>query len=85
MAKTQLENTREHDITLHLVSKDQVASVTIPAARQNPDDRSKTINGTAEADAELVAATRKNHPVVKHYFSEGWLREVKSAAPEAEK
>jgi|GEM_PF-2845734 hypothetical protein len=78
MAKIQLKNTRTHDITLHLVSNDQVSSVTIPAARPDSEDDNKLIHGVAEADGELVAAARKKHAPVKHYFDEGWLIEAKS-------
>lgn len=77
MAKIQLKNTRTHDITLHLVANDQVSSVTIPAARQDPEEPTKITHGFAEADAELVAAARKKHPAVRHYFDEGWLVEAK--------
>lgn len=79
MAKFILENTRPHDITLHATLKEQVASVTIPAAKENPDDRTKMINGRAEADVDFVAAAKK-FAVVRHYFNEGWLRPVSDDA-----
>jgi hypothetical protein len=88
MAKVILENSRSHDITLHLSQKDQVSSVTIPAAKQNPQDREQLIPGRAEVDGGLVAATMKSYPVVKHYFDKGWLKVVTPASAtksEAEK
>lgn len=72
-----LENTRPHDITLHATLQDRVESVTIPAAKENPDNREEMINGRAECDPEIVEAAKK-HKVVQHYFKEGWLREVKA-------
>lgn len=79
MPKITLENTQKCMITLH-VAGDAVRSVSIPGAR--PDADQKLVNGVAEVDAEIVAAARKSSSVVKHYFTEGWLREVKSSAPE---
>lgn len=80
MAKILLKNTREHDITLHLVSSDQVSSVTIPSAQRDPADDKKLIPGTAEADSDMVAAAKKKHAPVRHYFNEGWLVEGDSKA-----
>jgi hypothetical protein len=77
MAKIILQNNRTHDITIHLAGDNNlVSSVKIPAAKQNPEDREKIVPGKAEADADLVAAARKKFPVVNHYFTEGWLKEV---------
>lgn len=86
MAKILLENSREHDITLHLQNKGGVIeSVTIPGARQNPDNRNELINGVGEADGELVEAAKKASPVVKHYFDEGWLKTASKKAIEDQK
>jgi hypothetical protein len=70
MAKTKLENTRQHAILIN-VDKE---TVTIPGAKENPEDRSQIINGVGEIDDSLLAKAKKN-PVVSHYFKEGWLRE----------
>lgn len=81
MAKIIIQNTREHDITLNLVTdKNEIVSTTIPGARQDPEDRTKFDFGEAEVESELIAAARKKSPVVNHYFDEGWLREKKAPA-----
>lgn len=69
-----LENTREHDITINLLSDNGVVQTTIPGARQNPNSRNELIHGVAEIDGSLVEAARKEFPVVDFYFTEGWLR-----------
>lgn len=79
MAKMVLENTRPHMISLHAAG-DQVKTVSIPGAR--PDEEQKMVNGRAEVDGEIVAQARKNSKVVKAYFDDGWLREVKSSPAE---
>lgn len=77
MAKVQVENLREHDITVHATNDDGVVGqVTVPAAKQNPDDRSELVPGVAEMDSAMLAAARRDSPVVRHYFEEGWLRQV---------
>jgi hypothetical protein len=79
MAKIILENNQK--CTLHLnVPGATVKSVTIPGTR--PGEDMKMVNGSAEVDAELVAEARKSSAVVRQYFAEGWLREVKTKAPE---
>lgn len=86
MAKILLENTREHDLTLHLSGKGGVIeSVTIPGARQNPDNRNELIHGVGEADGDLVEAAKKASPIVKHYFEEGWLKPASKKAIEDQK
>ncbi len=81
MAKILLENTREHDINLQLTDKSGVIqSITIPGARQNPDNRNELIHGVGEADSDLVDAAKKASPVVKHYFEEGWLKPASKKA-----
>ena len=84
MAKIILENTREHDITLSVAGADGLVQVTVPGARQDPTDKHKLVNGTAESDDDFVAAAKKN-PVVAHYFEEGWLRIAKQPAKEPAK
>lgn len=88
MAKILIENTREHDITVNVPGgAGEVVQVTVPAARQNPEDKSELINGRAEVDDSIIEAGRQN-PVVAHYFEEGWLRVVVSkpaAKPAADK
>ena len=86
MAKVILENTREHDITVHLQSKGGVISqVTVPGARQNPDNRNELIHGVAEVDGELIEGAKKASPVVAHYFEEGWLKPATKKAIEDQK
>lgn len=84
MAKIILENTREHDITINAAGEDGVVQVTVPGARQDPNDKNELVNGRAEADDSVVAAAKK-HPVVAHYFDEGWLRVAKQPAKEPAK
>jgi hypothetical protein len=86
MAKIILQNTRTHDITIHLAgpgganqaaaATGLISSVKIPAAKQNPEDREKIVFGKAEADGDLIAAARRKSPVVEHYFAQGWLTET---------
>lgn len=84
MAKVTIENTREHDINLALsLDGGLVHQVVVPGAREDVEDRSKTIVGTAEVEEELIEATRKRSEVVEHYFSEGWLRVKKAKAATA--
>lgn len=86
MAKILLENTREHDITLALKDKSGVIQqVTIPGARQNPDNRNELIHGVGEAESEHVEAAKKSSPVVAHYFEEGWLKTASKKAIEDQK
>lgn len=86
MAKVLLENTREHDITLALKSKDGVVhQVTIPGARQNPANRNELIHGVGEADSEHIDLAKKTSPVVAHYFEEGWLKTASKKAIEDQK
>lgn len=70
MAKVKLINVREHDITLHTPKNGHVI---IPAAKQNPDDRSKLIHGEAECEDALFAEAKKSE-AVQNFFKEGWLR-----------
>ena len=85
MAKIILENTREHDITLNVTGESgELVQVTVPAARQSPNDKNELVNGRAEADDSVVAAAKKN-AVVAHYFDEGWLRIAKQPAKEPAK
>lgn len=84
MATVTIENSREHDITLSVVTGEGPATITVPGARQNPEDRNELINGRSEADDAFLAEAKKN-PVVAHYFDAGWLREAKSAAKKAAK
>lgn len=73
MAKTILENTREHDITLNATNNDgELVQVTVPAARQSDNDKNVLVNGRVEVDDAFVGAAKKS-AVVKHYFSDGWL------------
>lgn len=52
-----------------------VQTLVIPAARQNPDDRSQLIHGRLEdVDAEQIADARKRFPVVESWFKSGDLR-----------
>lgn len=84
MAKVTIENTREHDINLALsLDGGLVHQVVVPGAREDVEDRSKTIVGTAEVEEELVEATKQRSAVVAHYFDEGWLRVKKSKAATA--
>lgn len=83
MAK--LENTREHDITISAVLKGVVTQATVPGARQNPDNRNELIHGVAEVDDALIAAAKKDSPVVAHYFEEGWLRPATKKAIDDQK
>lgn len=83
MAKIILKNTREHDITINLppIEKDGLpVSVTVPAARQNPENKNELLHGEVETDDSIVEAARK-HTVAKHYFDEEWLRVGKPDAP----
>lgn len=74
MANVIIENTREHDITLHIVVDDgEVRGITIPGAREHPNDSRTMVNGLMAVDSDALAAAKKN-PVVSHYFDEGWLR-----------
>ena len=85
MAKIILENTREHDITLNVTAESgELLQVTVPAARQSPNDKNELVSGRAEADDAIVTAAKKN-PVVSHYFDEGWLRIAKQPAKEPAK
>ena len=76
--KITLENTRKHDINLCVATKEDIKRVSIPAARAEGPQQ-KLVNGRAECDGDLVAQARKNSKVVQHYFSEGWLKEVKES------
>lgn len=77
MANVTLENTREHDITLSITgASGELVQVTIPAARQNHDDKTEIVYGRTDADNAVILAAKKS-PVVEHYFDEGWLRVAK--------
>ncbi len=83
MAKIILENSREHDITLSGLNSDgELVQVTIPAARQDGNDRDTLINGIAEAEDDFVEAVTKKSAAVRHYFDEGWLVVSTPAAAE---
>lgn len=85
MAKTILENTREHDITISAVAEGgEVVSETIPMAKsvKQPDGSFRTENGVGEIDSGLLEAA-KEKLVVLHYFSEGWLIERKAGGRRA--
>lgn len=74
MAKVLIENSRDHDLVLSRMDKDNgIVSVTIPGARQDPSDRNQVIKGLAEVEQEHIDLCTKASPVVKHYFEEGWL------------
>ncbi len=83
MGKITLENTREHDITINATGEDGVVQVIVPGARQDPADKNKLVHGRAEADDAFVTAAKK-HPVVSHYFDEGWLRIAAAKQPAKE-
>lgn len=81
MALVTIENTREHDITLHIAAKDgEQSQVTIPGARQSASDKNEIVNGSAQVEDTFIAEAKKNK-VVAHYFDEGWLVLPKKAAP----
>jgi hypothetical protein len=79
MAKIVIENTREHDIILNTANN--LGSVTIPAARPNPDPdaKDKLIPGTATLDDSFLKEAQKSE-VVKGYFNDGWLRNQKTGS-----
>lgn len=79
MATIQLHNNREHDITLHATNNNIVTAVTIPGARQNPDDARLPIPGVGEIDETFLAEAAKS-PAVQGMFAEKWLEQAKSKA-----
>jgi len=81
MAKTKIENTREHDIVLAVAKPGgEILSVTVPAAKEEigPNGTEK-INGVALVEDELLELA-KDKEVIQHYFNEGWLRAIKGKA-----
>jgi hypothetical protein len=80
MAQVKVTNTREHAIHLNVNKQ----TFLIPGKREDPEDRSKTINGHLLIDEEHVEAAKK-HKVAGMYFKEGWLRVPKSGAPADDK
>jgi len=77
MAKVLVENTQEGPITLAVANKEGVViHTTVPPAMQNPEDRTKLINGAIEMDADLLMAGVKASPVIRSYFADGLLKRV---------
>jgi hypothetical protein len=84
MAKIQLENIREHDLTISgLNEAGELVQVSIPAARLSNGGTGDIIKGVAEADDAFVEAMRKKSPVVAHFFGEGWLTVAKTETGKA--
>jgi hypothetical protein len=83
MAKIQLRNNREHDITIHALMGAIPVSVTIPGARQNADDARTPIPGVGEIEEDVLQEAGKSL-AVQAMFAEKWLEPVKAAGvPEA--
>lgn len=84
MAKIQLENIREHEITISgLNDGGELVQITVPAARLSNGGTGDPIKGVAEADDAFVEAMRKKSPVVAHFFDEGWLTVAKTETGKA--
>lgn len=75
-------NTQERSLVLSAMVDGHVKSVAIPWAKQNPENRSDTINGSEVVDSDFLELAKKN-PVVQQYFKSGWLREVGSGGKKA--
>jgi hypothetical protein len=79
LAQVKIKNTREHEIHLNLPHR---APTIIPAAKPSELDPSKIVHGQALVDSEVLDLLADN-PVIKHYFDEGWLVEVKPPQPKS--
>lgn len=75
MAKITLENNQRNAFHINVPGKTGIKRVEIPAAKPDKETK-KLVNGRVEADAEIVETARKNSPVVRSYFANGWLREI---------
>jgi hypothetical protein len=83
MAKVLVFNTREHSIHLNIPGTatdskgkpyvPQEPVVVPPAKMGERDGQPEKINGQLLIESEHLEAAKK-HPVVQHYFKEGWLR-----------
>lgn len=80
--KMVIENNQKMDLHLNVATKTEVQRVTIPHAY--PDKETKAmVNGRAEVDGDIVIEARKASKIVQSYFSNGWLRIVKTDKEEA--
>lgn len=82
-----LKNIREHDITIAVNADGEgmILQATIPGAKQDANDKSVYIPGTAQVDSDLIDLGRRKSPVVDHYFTEGWLVEADKRKDEPKK